>query len=91
MHEWLLYALKPTDMRSVYEFKEENLKKALEFNKDIRKYVKEPAPTIMLCEEFIRQSMEKKANCYTLQSTASMMDDLVSGKETIECKDFFGI
>jgi len=62
MHSWL------SDISDLSEVMNEGaLQRMLKFNKTIRKYVKQPSPTIFLCEENIRKIMQQRGNFYVLE------------------------
>lgn len=67
MDKWLRIMSSKDSNMTIYN--EEVVLKIFEFNKDVRKYVKEPSSTILRCEEFLRSCMETRASFYVPIST----------------------
>jgi hypothetical protein len=82
MHKWLLNVqFKPIHIR----YKENDLQKVFEFCKNIREYVKEPSPTIMLCEKFILNTTGMKVGgCYILSPTMELLLSLDRNTKSID-------
>lgn len=77
MHKWLLKILDKLHDFPLFEFPEEDLRKALEFTKNVRRYVKEPSYTIINCESVIKQFMDRKANSYYFNDADSFLYDII--------------
>jgi hypothetical protein len=74
MHQLLLGLANAPIIPTINELKDVLVRKVFEFIENMRNYVEAPSSTMLLCDEYVRNCMAKKGNCYSLLPTAALIE-----------------